>query len=166
MRCSKCGAENREGRRFCVQCGQALKLACPSCGAPIEPGEKFCGDCGAALVTAQPRVFQSPTASPNASDIRIAAEEADTSLSTEGERKTVTALFADIQGSTELIRELDPEEARAIVDPVLRLMIEAVHRDGGYVAPHAQRALHAALAMHGELHRYADHMRRRIVQCA
>jgi class 3 adenylate cyclase len=52
----------------------------------------------------------------------------------DGERKTVTALFADIQGSTELIRDLDPEEARALVDPVLRLMIEAVHRYEGYVA--------------------------------
>ena len=37
--------------------------------------------------------------------------------SLEGERKTVTALFADIKGSTELMEDLDPEEARAIVDP-------------------------------------------------
>ncbi|MGA8057731.1 MAG: adenylate/guanylate cyclase domain-containing protein, partial [Candidatus Binataceae bacterium] len=95
----------------------------------------------------------------------------------DGERKTVTALFADIQGSTELMRDLDPEEARAIVDPVLSLMIEAVHRYGGYVAQstgdgifalfgapvahedHPQRALHAALAMQEELHRYADRLR-------
>jgi hypothetical protein len=32
------------------------------------------------------------------------------------------------------MRDLDPEEARAIVDPVLHLMMEAVHRYGGYVA--------------------------------
>ena len=81
----------------------------------------------------------------------------------EGERKTVTALFADIKGSTELEQDLDPEEARAIVDPVLQLMMEAVHRYGGYIAQstgdgifalfgapvaqedHPQRALHAAL---------------------
>jgi class 3 adenylate cyclase len=31
-----------------------------------------------------------------------------------GERKTVTALFADIKGSMELIEDLDPEEARAM----------------------------------------------------
>jgi class 3 adenylate cyclase/tetratricopeptide (TPR) repeat protein len=96
----------------------------------------------------------------------------------EGERKTVTALFADIKGSTELERDLDPEEARAIVDPVLRLMIDAVHRYGGYVAQstgdgifalfgapiahedHPQRALHAALAMQEELHRYAARLRK------
>jgi class 3 adenylate cyclase/tetratricopeptide (TPR) repeat protein len=95
----------------------------------------------------------------------------------EGERKTVTALFADIKGSTELMRELDPEEARAIVDPVLQLMMAAVHRYGGYVAQstgdgifamfgapiahedHPQRALHAALAMQERLRRYADRLR-------
>jgi class 3 adenylate cyclase len=49
------------------------------------------------------------------------------------ERKTVTALFADIKGSTELEQDLDPEEARAIVDPALRLMIDAVRRYDGYI---------------------------------
>jgi class 3 adenylate cyclase len=49
----------------------------------------------------------------------------------DGERKTVTALFADIKGSMELIEELDPEEARAIIDPALKLMIDAVHRYQG-----------------------------------
>ena len=52
----------------------------------------------------------------------------------EGERKTVTALFADIKGSMELIEDLDPEEARTLVDPALKLMMDAVHRYEGYVA--------------------------------
>jgi adenylate cyclase len=43
----------------------------------------------------------------------------------------VTALFADIRGSTELMEDLDPEEAHAVVDPVLRIMVEAVHRYEG-----------------------------------
>jgi len=91
----------------------------------------------------------------------------------EGERKTVTALFADIKGSTELEQDLDPEEARRIVDPALKLMIDAVQRYGGYVvqstgdgifaifgAPlahedHPQRALYAALRMQDELRRYS-----------
>ena len=34
---------------------------------------------------------------------------------------------------TELIEDIDPEEARAIVDPALKLMIDAVHRYGGYI---------------------------------
>jgi len=36
----------------------------------------------------------------------------------------VTALFADIKGSMELMEDLDPEEARAIIDPALKLMID------------------------------------------
>jgi len=46
---------------------------------------------------------------------------------TDGERKTITALFADLKGSTALIEGLDPEEARAIIDPALQLMMDAVH---------------------------------------
>jgi class 3 adenylate cyclase len=41
------------------------------------------------------------------------------SAAADEERKTVTALFADIKGSMELMEDLDPEEARAIVDPAL-----------------------------------------------
>jgi class 3 adenylate cyclase len=51
----------------------------------------------------------------------------------DGERKTVTALFADIKGSMELMESLDPEEARALVDPALKLMVDAVHSYEGYV---------------------------------
>ncbi|MBI3245202.1 MAG: AAA family ATPase [Deltaproteobacteria bacterium] len=53
---------------------------------------------------------------------------------TDGERKTITALFADLKGSTALIEGLDPEEARAIIDPALQLMMDAVHQYDGYVA--------------------------------
>jgi class 3 adenylate cyclase len=51
---------------------------------------------------------------------------ASSDASPDGERKTLTALFADIRGSMELMEELDPEEARTIIDPALKLMIEAV----------------------------------------
>jgi len=96
----------------------------------------------------------------------------------DGERKTVTALFADIKGSMDLMENIDPEEARAIVDPALKLMIDAVHRYDGYIvqstgdgifalfgAPvahedHPQRALYAALRLQDELKRYSDRMRR------
>src|ERR1700719_1901308 len=178
MRCSRCGNDNREGRKFCAQCGQPLKLACPSCGVPNEPQERFCGDCGAALVVqAEAGAIQPPGVASTAPDIRITSAQAEASLALEGERKTVTALFADIKGSTELMRDLDPEEARAIVDPVLHLMMAAVHRYGGYVAQstgdgifalfgapvahedHPQRALHAGLAMQEELRRYAERLR-------
>jgi hypothetical protein len=36
--------------------------------------------------------------------------------------------------STALIEGLDPEETRAIIDPALQPMVDAVHRYEGYVA--------------------------------
>jgi hypothetical protein len=53
---------------------------------------------------------------------------------TDGERKTITALFADMKGSTALIEGLDPEEAQRIIDPALQLMMDAVHQYEGFVA--------------------------------
>jgi len=92
--------------------------------------------------------------------------------SLEGERKHVTVLFADIRGSTALVEGRDPEDAQKIIDPVLHLMMKAVHRYEGTVnqvlgdgimalfgAPlahedHALRACYAALAMQEELQRH------------
>jgi len=54
MRCSKCGSDNRKGRKFCTTCGTPLVAACPKCGAPIQPDESFCGECGTALADAAP----------------------------------------------------------------------------------------------------------------
>ena len=51
----------------------------------------------------------------------------------EGERKQVTVLFADLKGSTELIRDLDPEAAQRLLDPALHHMMDAVHRFEGTV---------------------------------
>jgi class 3 adenylate cyclase len=74
-----------------------------------------------------------PTAAiPSTPSVRV-APESNSPEALEGERKTVTALFADIKGSTELEQNLDPEEARAIVDPALKLMIDAVRRYDGYI---------------------------------
>jgi class 3 adenylate cyclase len=52
---------------------------------------------------------------------RVLAEQAamESRGAQDGERKTITALFADIKSSVELMEGLDPEEARAIVDPAL-----------------------------------------------
>lgn len=49
MQCPQCGADNRDGRRFCAECGVSLAIGCPDCGFANEPGEKFCGGCGTAL---------------------------------------------------------------------------------------------------------------------
>jgi class 3 adenylate cyclase len=164
MRCSKCGSDNREGRRFCRSCGAKLGTVCPECGSANEPDESFCGECGKEFVGSAPKATRTPSDTSLRQSKSLPTHEA-----ADGERKTVTALFADLKGSTELMEALDPEEARAIVDPALGIMVEAVRRYEGYVvqstgdgifalfgAPaayedHPQRAVYAALQMQQEL---------------
>lgn len=47
--CAGCGRQNLTSRRFCAECGQALRQACPNCGAEGCAGEAFCGACGSSL---------------------------------------------------------------------------------------------------------------------
>jgi len=173
MLCAKCGADNPAGKRFCGDCGAPLANRCERCGAENPPEKKFCGDCGSALGKVVSAVVATSPPQESAPKVRVTSEQPDASSTLDGERKTVTALFADIKGSTELMEDLDPEEARAIIDPALKLMIDAVHRYDGYIvqstgdgifalfgAPlahedHPQRALYAALRMQEELKRYS-----------
>ena len=172
MQCTKCGTENAAGARFCNQCATPLSRACPKCAQLNAPDAKFCAECAEALTSDGLK----STARKSSSSVRIASGQTDPDVA-DGERKTVTALFADIKGSTELEQDLDPEEARAIVDPALKLMIDAVRRYDGYIvqstgdgifalfgAPvahedHPQRALYAALRMQEELRRYSARLR-------
>jgi hypothetical protein len=169
--CQSCGHDNPVANRFCGGCGAPLARACPACGNSNPPDHRFCGKCGAVLGGSAPIAKQADTP-------RVRVSERVDPENVEGERKTVTALFADIKGSTELEQDLDPEEARAIVDPALKLMIEAAHRYDGYVvqstgdgifalfgAPvahedHPQRALYSALRMQDELRQYAGKLSR------
>jgi class 3 adenylate cyclase/tetratricopeptide (TPR) repeat protein len=139
-----------------------------------SPGARFCKKCGSALVAIGSD--SSPT-SPPESLIKVTADSGFALEVIDGERKTVTALFADLKGSMELMEDLDPEEARSIIDPALKLMIDATHHYDGYVvqstgdgifalfgAPaahedHPQRALHAALRMRDEMIRYSAKLR-------
>jgi hypothetical protein len=178
MRCAKCSADNPSGKKFCGDCGASLGNSCPKCGAENPESKKFCGDCGTAL-TAGIGTTPGNESRPRSETVSLlnVADRLETAAVPEGERKTVTALFADIKGSTELMAELDPEAARAIIDPALNLMIDAVHRYDGYIvqstgdgifalfgAPvahedHPQRALYAALRMQEELRRYSARLR-------
>ena len=149
-------------------------MRCPSCGFENPEAQKFCGECGRKLASPAPVRYTPPHLAE-----RLLAEQGalDGRAAREGERKTVTALFADIKGSMDLIESLDVEEARAVVDPTLQLMMDAVHRYEGYVAQatgdgifalfgapiahedHPQRALFAALSMQEEIGRYAKKLR-------
>jgi class 3 adenylate cyclase/tetratricopeptide (TPR) repeat protein len=154
-----------------------MALTCPKCRSELPAGAKFCLECGAP-VTSQ-TTAEARFASPESYTPRHLAEKILTSKSAlEGERKQVTVLFADLKGSMELLADRDPEEARKILDPVLELMMEAVHRYEGTVnqvmgdgimalfgAPlahedHAVRACYAALKMLDAITRYGSEMQR------
>lgn len=52
--CVKCGAQLREGAKFCNECGaKQEKLQCSNCGAELAPGAKFCSDCGTKVESAE-----------------------------------------------------------------------------------------------------------------
>jgi hypothetical protein len=116
MRCSKCGRENRTGRRFCAHCGAKLTLVCASCKAENEPGEQFCGECGEPLAEpAKPRPPPDPLSyTPN----HLAEKILTTRSALEGEPRHVTVLVVDVKGLTELASELDPEEWHRITAPL------------------------------------------------
>jgi class 3 adenylate cyclase/tetratricopeptide (TPR) repeat protein len=178
MLCRRCHAENREGRRFCSECGLSLAATCSSCGFQNEGDEKFCGGCGRSLspiaISAKPQYGSLESYTPKHLVEKILISKA----ALEGERKQVTVLFADLKGSMELLADRDPEEARKILDPVLERMMEAVHRYEGTVnqvmgdgimalfgAPlahedHAVRACYAALRMQEGVQKYAEEVRR------
>jgi class 3 adenylate cyclase/predicted ATPase len=189
MLCPSCQHDNPEGARFCNACGAKLESACPGCGHVNPPGSRFCNECGTSLTNQssvqrlasrvqphQPPVSYTP---PHLAErVRVEQAAMEARGASEGERKTITALFADIKDSTTLIEDLDPEDARRLIDPALHLMMDAVHRYEGFVvqptgdgifalfgAPlahedHPQRALFAALLMQAESKRYAEQLRR------
>src|SRR5712692_3174204 len=122
MFCPSCQHENPESSKFCNACGTKLDSACPQCGHVNPPGSGFCNECGTPLNGRQKGQrakgakgkrkkgsSESGVRSPRSKPIlytpkhlaeRILAEWAamETRGSTEGERKTITALFADIKG--------------------------------------------------------------------
>ncbi len=82
-------------------------MRCNQCGTPATEGSRFCSNCGAPLVAPNP---------------------------TEGERKLVTVLFADVVGSTAMAERLDPEQINEIMAGAFAFMNAAVARYGGTVS--------------------------------
>ena len=114
MQCGRCQAQNREGRRFCAQCGAALAVACASCGFANEPDDAYCGGCGAALAEAD--------------------GAAGSPMPGRGERRQLTVMFCDLAESTALLMRLDPEEMSGVLRAYHRCCTEVVARFGGRVA--------------------------------
>jgi class 3 adenylate cyclase/tetratricopeptide (TPR) repeat protein len=79
--------------------------ACPSCGHENREGARFCDACGSSLAA-------------------VPARE---------QRKTVTVLFCDVTGSTELGESQDPEALRALLARYFERMKGIVEAHGGTV---------------------------------
>jgi class 3 adenylate cyclase/tetratricopeptide (TPR) repeat protein len=180
MQCARCRHDNRDDARFCRECGTPFGTRCSVCAANLSAESRFCDNCGAPSTVVATGPIPSPLLgspyfhAPSALAKRILTSDA----ALEGERKQVTALFADMKGSTEQVADRDPEEARRLLDPILERMMEAVDRYEGTVnqvmgdgiqalfgAPmayedHAVRACYAALKMQESIKKYAEEVRR------
>jgi class 3 adenylate cyclase/tetratricopeptide (TPR) repeat protein len=166
--CGECGFHNDDRARFCASCGTNLHERCPQCGATVRARQNFCRVCGEPLSTIQ---AERPKVSP--------PEHLAKRISpVQAERKIATVLFADIVNSTEVIKDLDPEDAKRFLVPAVDIMTNAVHRYEGIVvrdrgdgvmasfgAPvaledHAVRACYAALDMQNAIRSRADEIAR------
>lgn len=146
-------------------------IRCPYCKNESPAGASYCWKCGARLAPPGSReAAPQPDAFGHVADVSPSALE--------GEHKQITVLFADVQGSMELIADRDPEEARNVLDPVLERMMDAVQHYGGttsslrgdgifalFGAPlahedHGIRACYAALRMQEAVRRYAQEIER------
>src|ERR1035437_5448993 len=123
MNCSRCGAENRPGSKFCKQCGAELGRVCPPCAQAVGPDASFCSECGAGL-SSRPAPGSASGAFPQPS-------YADSPSS--AERRLVSVLFADLVGFTALTEKRDAEEVRELLTRYFDTCRAVVSRYGGVV---------------------------------
>src|SRR5258705_4865804 len=174
MKCAHCQTDNSDDASFCDECGAPVDVSCSHCGESNRPSAKFCRKCGQRLGVAAAVSAAESSAGKTVVPKHLAEKILASRRFIEGERKQVTVLFADIRGSTSVVEKLDPEEVRKYFDPILHIMMEAVHRYEGTVnqvlgdgimalfgAPlthqdHALRSCYAALAMQEAIQRYSE----------
>jgi class 3 adenylate cyclase/tetratricopeptide (TPR) repeat protein len=178
MKCPNCHIQNPEGMKFCGQCGAQLERICSKCNFSNPPQFKFCGECGQNLAQHQkaPPIDYSQ---PESYTPKFLADKIITTRSSiEGERKLVTVLFADVADYTAMADKLDPEEVHQIMDGCFKILMDEIHKYEGTInqftgdgimalfgAPvahedHAQRACHAALAIHHALKEYEESLQK------
>jgi class 3 adenylate cyclase/tetratricopeptide (TPR) repeat protein len=175
MQCPNCQFENREGVKFCEECGATFELKCPACKANIPLGRKFCGECGHNLIEPPEETPSINYSEPQSYTPKHLTDKILTTRSSiEGERKLVTVLFADVANYTSMAENLDPEEVHQIMDGCFKILMDEIHSYEGTInqftgdgvmalfgAPvahedHAQRACYAALSIQKAIGEYGD----------
>src|SRR5690606_19597939 len=110
-----------------------LPPVCPRCGEQISAGFAFCPACGCALRADRSEVSQSPLT--QAIQRLIPKEYAERLRATRGqphdERRTVTILFSDVQGSTAMAEKLDPEDVKEIMAGAFEALIPPIYHYEG-----------------------------------
>src|SRR4030095_10786223 len=133
MECPRCQAENREGARFCRECGALFGTVCSSCGAKVQAGSKFCDNCGTPLAAA-------PRPGPER-DEDVVQIMGTSKVPAEAERRQLTVLFCDLVGSTQLSGKLDPEDLRAVVRAYQEAAAAVIQQYAGHIAQYLGDAL-------------------------
>ena len=177
MKCAACQHDQDSGTKFCEECGHKLLPVCAACGVELKPTAKFCPECGASTVAPAPAAQATARRVADYTPKHLADKILQSKSALEGERKQVTVLFADIQGSMQLATQLDPEHWHHLLERYFAILTDAVHRFEGTVnqytgdgimalfgAPiahedHAQRAGYAALQARDQLRTFADELR-------
>ena len=180
MKCPRCQVENINERKFCRECGFKLVFACNDCGFENLPGDKYCGECGHELgQTQKPHLFDYDR--PQSYTPKHLAERILSGRSAiEGERKSVTVLFADVANFSSISEKLDPEEIHQIMDGCFRILLDEIHHFNGTInqftgdgvmalfgAPlaheeHAKQACYSALSIQIYLAKYNYELRERL----
>lgn len=136
MRCVQCQAESPADAKFCMQCGGQLGSRCPGCGAELPTEARFCPGCGHQLSEPEPE----PMAAEGRlhqyipEELLAKLESARAAGGMQGERRIVTMLFCDVQGSTAAAEKLDPEEWADIMNGAFEHLIAPVYRYEGTLA--------------------------------
>ena len=171
MNCPACDQSNREDARFCLNCGTLLSSACPGCGRESAGSAGFCDNCGQDLRAgrADPRDY---------TPAHLAKRILEDRAKLQGERRTVTVLYADAVGSTAMAEHLDPEQSFRIMQGAVACMADAVHQCEGIITQFrgdgimalfgapiahenaAHRAVAAGLAMQRRITGYAEAVER------
>src|SRR5438270_747023 len=133
--CAACSAENPAQAHFCMACGAPLERRCPACGATATAGARFCIECGENLEGASGTRPAAAGGGQGPLDGRADGHAETVAGEPQGldERRTVTVLFADLSGYTEVAEKLDPESVKRVLDQILERLGAEVDRHGGYV---------------------------------